>query len=91
MIYLFEYDMPFSLFRNITPLITELKTFPGWAQCFDKTWLIATHDRIEVVEQKLQPHIQLGDKILLLPVGDYTGRLPQEIWDWIDNCRNAGF
>lgn len=92
MIYLFEYDVPFWLLRDTTALERELKSFPGWAQCFQKTWLIATHDTIDVVRQKLERHLQQPqDKLLLLPIGQYSGRLPQEIWDWISNCRRMGY
>jgi hypothetical protein len=95
MIYLFEYDVPFWLLRDTTALESEVKSFPGWAQCFQKTWLIATHDTIDVVEQKLQRHLQQPqDKLLLIPIEQYSqykGRLPQEIWDWINSSRNQGF
>jgi hypothetical protein len=94
MIYLFEYSAPglLGLQRDVTPLINELRSFPGWAQCFDRTWLIATPDAIEVVERRLQPYLpQTNDKFLLLPIERYTGRLPQEIWDWINNSRNMEF
>jgi hypothetical protein len=90
-IYLFQYDMP-GLWRDTAPLIRELRSFPGWAQCFNTTWLIATHENIETVEQRLNRHIQQPeDKELLLPIGQYRGRLPQEIWDWINAVRNAGY
>lgn len=92
MIYLFEYDTQPILFRDTMPLVNELKSFPGWAQCFEKTWLIATNDPIQIVIPRLEKHLlQPHDRLFLLPIGMYTGRLPQEIWDWIINCRNMGF
>jgi hypothetical protein len=92
MIYLFEYDVSFWPLRDISALERELKAFPGWAQCFQKTWLIATHDTIDIVQQKLECHLQQRqDKLLVLSLGQYSGRLPREIWDWISYCRRMGY
>lgn len=98
MIYLFQYSTPSAipiLQRDATPLINELRSFPGWAQCFDRTWLIATFDDIETVAQRLERHLQDSDSSLLLVIGQphigYIGRMAPEIWDWIDNSRNMGY
>lgn len=91
MIYLLRYE-PSVFLRNTEPLINRIKAFPGWAQCFDKTWLIATHDDIATVNEALSHHLtDNSDTWLLIPIGDYDGKLPQEIWDWINNSRNSGF
>lgn len=93
MIYLFEYQLS-GIFRNAVPLVNELKAFPGWAQCFDRTWLIATHDDIRTVEQRLLGHLMPTDRTFLVPIHnsvDFAGRLPQEIWNWINDSRSAGF
>ena len=92
MIYLFIYQSNLGLFRSSDPLIREIKAFPGWAQCLDGTWLIATHDDLVTVNQILRQHLNDDDLSLLVPIEiEYQGWLPNEIWDWITNSRDSGF
>lgn len=99
MICLFEYTAPSAIpifQRDVTPLIDELKSFPAWIQIFDRTWLIATpENNIQTVAQRIERHLRDNDSRLLLVIGqaniEYTGRLPSDIWDWVNKCRQAGY
>jgi hypothetical protein len=58
-----------------------------WWHFFDKTHLIATEHDAKALRQRLVPHIEPTDSILIVPVNaQYVdGWLPQAAWDWIVN------
>jgi len=85
MIYVVNYDLPRGLFgRSPQPLYDELFSSRGWWHYLDKTWLVSTLETMEELYQRLLPHLNETDKILITELTkDYYGQLPQEAWDWI--------
>ena len=86
MIYLFSYELGAGLFRNMDNLIAELRGFPAWCQCLDRTWLIATHDDINIVSDRIGRHFRDTDYWLIVRITrEYQGWLPNEIWEWLQD------
>lgn len=93
MIYVVSYDLPRGPFGpSIQPFTQELERIPPaytWWHFLERTWLIATPERIQDIDMRLRQHIQVNDRLLIfaLPQGfpniNYAGWLPREAWDWI--------
>ncbi len=89
MICLFTYEFRPSLLRNSSALEKEISSFPGWYHCTDKTWLIASYEDINTVNQKLAKHLTNIDYWLVVRISpEYQGWLPKEAWDWLQNTIN---
>lgn len=66
-------------------LINEIKRSPGYLACLKSTWLISTTETAEQVFQRLSPHLDKNDTILVIEVvKNYQGWLSKEKWDWIN-------
>ena len=84
MVYLVSYDLRPGLFRNMEPFYEELKRSPDWWHYLDRTWLIATHEPIGEVWDRLRQHLGRDDSILIIKVTpEYQGWLPADAWEWI--------
>lgn len=85
MICLLTYEFHPGLLRNSIALETEINTFPGWFQCTEKTWLIASNDNnIQDVTERLARHFGDTDYWLVARITpEYQGRLPNEAWEWL--------
>jgi len=86
MIYVISYDLPRGLFgRSPQSLYNELAASRGWCHYLEKTWLISTVESIENLYQRLSPHLDDRDKILITELTrTYYGALPDEAWEWIE-------
>jgi hypothetical protein len=58
-----------------------------WWHFFDKTHIVATQHDARALRERLVPHIEVTDSILIVPVNpqNVDGWLPQAAWDWIVN------
>lgn len=94
MIYVVSYDLTTSLFRPVTAFVEELqRTDQGrtWWHFLTNTWLIQTPETAQELFGRLQPHLKDSDRLLIMRVEpDYSGFLPQEAWQWIQERANSG-
>ncbi|MBR2535480.1 MAG: hypothetical protein IKE66_05345 [Hyphomicrobium sp.] len=88
MIYAINYDLkkPGQDYADLYKAIEECGVC--W-HYLGSTWLVDTLLDAEGVWQRLQPHVDKTDRVLVIGVTrDYQGWLSQEAWDWI-NSRSA--
>jgi len=65
-------------------LFDELKRSPNWWHYLDSTWLIYTTESVQKVFDRLAPHVDKNDRILIIrAMNDYQGWLSEEAWQWI--------
>ena len=88
MIYVVSYTLRPSLLRNTSALSNELQK-PGtrWAHHLNNTWLVATDETANELYERIRRFFLQTDSILITPFnpnGTYSGWLPQEAWDWIE-------
>ena len=88
MIYVVSYDLAPNLFRNVTPFLQELESTEHgrtWWHFLINTWLISTPETAQQLFARFQPHLLQGsDRLLIIEVGTtYSGFLPSEAWQWI--------
>ncbi len=70
--------------KNYTGLFEQLKALPGWLHYLDSTWLIATEEGANQLYNRLSPHLDQEDSILIIQAGtDMQGWLPKDAWKWI--------
>jgi len=51
----------------------------------ESTWLIVTSETPDEIWQRLAPHIDKNDYLLIIEVrNNAQGWLPRDAWDWID-------
>jgi hypothetical protein len=49
------------------------------------TWLVDTHLNADQIWERLRPHLDQTDSVLVIRVAnDNQGWLPKEAWDWIN-------
>ena len=61
-----------------------LKNANSWWHYLDSTWLLKTKLSPEQWIDKLRPHFDQNDYLLVIEVKDnYQGWLPKKAWDWI--------
>lgn len=56
--------------QNYDALIEQLKSFSSWWHHLDSTWLIKTAKTAVEVRDELKPHIDQGDELLVVNLGD---------------------
>ena len=82
--YLVSYDLK-KPDRNYQGLFGVLMKFSGWWHFLESTWLIKTEEDANSIFEKLKPHIDQDDSLLIIMVhNDYQGQLPKKAWDWIN-------
>jgi len=65
-------------------LSEQLKASPGWWHYLDSTWLVATQENANQLYNRLAPHIDQEDSILIIQAGtEMQGWLPEDAWKWI--------
>ncbi len=88
MIYAINYDLK-KPGQDYTPLHEAIKSCGVWWHYLGSTWLVDTNLKTDGIWNKLAPHVDKNDHILIIGVtNDSSGRLPQKAWDWI-NQRSA--
>jgi hypothetical protein len=83
-LYCVSYDLN-KAGQNYAALHKELENSTNWWHHLDSTWLIYTTEDASRLADRLRKHIDKNDSLLVIRVRrDYTGWLPQEAWDWIE-------
>ena len=84
MIYAVNYDLRAPC-RNYTGLYEAIRSCGAWWHYLGSTWLIDTPLGIDGVWERLAPHIDADDSVLVISIGDRRqGWLPQKAWAWIN-------
>ena len=82
-VYVVSYDLR-KPGRDYKGLSEELQSSPSWWHYLDSTWLIATSESAGKLYNRLVPHLDEGDSILVIQAGsDRQGWLPKDAWTWI--------
>jgi len=84
-IYLVSYDLKKPA-TDYPGLYEILKNYPGWWHHLESTWLVATEDDAQKIWEKIEPHIDKNDSVLIIKINssDRQGWLPKEAWKWIN-------
>jgi hypothetical protein len=70
--------------RDYKGLYDALKEFGGWWHYLESTWIVVTDSSPAQIWEKLKPHIDENDSLLIIEVKDnVSGWLSQKAWDWI--------
>ena len=84
MIYAVNYDLK-QPGRNYDGLHGAIKELGAWWHYLGSTWLIDTALSAEQIWQRLSPHIDKDDFVLVIRVvNDKSGWLPPKAWEWIN-------
>lgn len=85
MIYAISYDLN-QPGQNYDELHEAIKSCGPWWHYLDSTWLVDTNLTAQAVWNKLSPHTDKNDNILIIGVSrDYAGWLPPKAWEWINS------
>ena len=85
MIYAINYDLN-QPGQNYDELHEAIKGCGDWWHYLDSTWLVDTNLTAQEVWNKLSPHTDKNDSILIIGINrDNAGWLPQKAWDWINS------
>lgn len=72
--------------RDYTGLYQALKRASTWWHYLDSCWLLKTSLSPEQWFERIKPHIDDKDFVLIIGVQkDYSGWLPEKAWDWIND------
>ena len=76
--------------KDYTGLHAELKNTYEWNHLLDSTWLLYTSETADQIWQRLSPHIDKDDLILIAQiVNNKQGWLNEATWKWL-NARLQG-
>ena len=82
-VYVVSYDLR-KPGKDYKGLSEELQRSPRWWHYLESTWLIATSENAGELYNRLVPHLDQGDNILVIQAGsDRQGWLPRDAWNWI--------
>ena len=85
MVYVVSYDLR-KPGKNYIGLMEQLQASQRWWHYLTSTWLISTNENASQLYNRLAPHLDQGDGILIIEAGNHAqGWLPKEAWDWIHN------
>ena len=83
MVYVVSYDLR-KPGKNYIGLTEQLQASPRWWHYLTSTWLIATSESATQLYNRLVPHLDKGDSILIIEAGNrIQGWLPKDAWEWI--------
>jgi hypothetical protein len=83
-VYCVSYDLKSDDNADYTGLYEVLKSSKHWWHYLESTWLVVVDATAEQLWTRLTPHIQDGDRVLVIGVtSDSQGALPPKAWDWI--------
>lgn len=89
MIYAVNYDLK-KPGRDYAALYDAIKSCGSWWHHLGSTWLVDTSLNADGIWQRVSPHIDQNDSMLIIGVTkDKSGWLPKEAWDWINSRRAA--
>jgi len=70
--------------RDYSGLYEAIKANYAWWHYLESTWIIVTQEAPAQIFDKLKPHIDNNDSLLIIEVRDnISGWLPQKAWEWI--------
>ncbi|MCP4360700.1 MAG: hypothetical protein GY796_22050 [Chloroflexi bacterium] len=85
MIYSIHYDLK-RPGQNYNDLYEAIKSCGGWWHYLDSTWLVDTNLNANGIWDKLSPHVDKNDQVLVIGVtNDYQGWLSKDAWEWINS------
>ena len=71
--------------RDYTSLYKALTRSGKWWHYLDSTWIVITNESTQQIWQRLAPHIDKNDYMLIIEiVNNVQGWLPKDAWDWIN-------
>lgn len=71
--------------RDYSKLYEVLKEASNWWHYLESCWLLKTDLSPDDWSQKIKPHIDGNDYVLIIEVtANYQGWLPEKAWKWID-------
>ena len=89
MLYAVNYDLK-APGRDYAGLYEAIKSCGAWWHYLGSTWLIDTALTANGVWERLAPHIDNNDYVLVIAVGhDKQGWLPEKAWTWINTRLTA--
>ncbi len=72
--------------KNYEELYGAIKSYETWWHQLTSSWLIDTQEDAAAIFNKLKPHIDTDDTLLVIRVTkDYNGWLTDKAWEWIRN------
>lgn len=82
--YMVSYDLMMPG-QNYDDLINELKAFPNWCHCLDSTWVIKSSLPASQVRDKLKPHLDSNDKLIVAKLSGEAAwaGFSMEVADWL--------
>jgi hypothetical protein len=84
-IYAINYDLK-RPGQNYPALYEAIKGCGAWWHFLGSTWLVDTSLAAQGIWDRLSPHVDTNDYILVIGVTrDYQGWLPKEAWEWINS------
>lgn len=83
MVYVVSYDLR-KQGKNYIGLTEQLQFSPGWWHYLASTWLISTSESATQLYNRLTPHLDKDDSILIVEAGNHIqGWLPKDAWEWL--------
>jgi hypothetical protein len=83
-VYNVSYDLK-KAGKDYKGLHEELKKTSIWYHLLGSTWLLATSESATQIWERLKPHIDSDDNILIIQiVNNKNGWLPTKAWDWLN-------
>ncbi len=84
-VYSVSYDLMKSG-KDYSGLHGELKQTNEWYHLLGSTWMLYTSESSEQVWERLKPHLDGNDQILIVEVKwNFSGWLTMDAWDWLKN------
>lgn len=89
MVYCISYDLK-RPGQSYPKLYEAIKGLGDWWHYLDSTWLVDAGLTASQIFERLKPHVDANDRILIAAVqADYSGWLEEEAWQWIRTHRLA--
>jgi len=84
-LYIISYDLK-KPNKDYSGLYEDIKKFDTWWHYLESTWIIKTKDTSDQIFDKLKPHIDKNDNLLIIETGkEHQGWLPKKAWEWINH------
>ena len=83
-IYSITYDLK-KPGRDYSGLYKAIKSYGTWWHYLESTWLVATSSTPQQIWERIGPHIDRNDSVLIIEVkNNKEGWLPKKAWDWLN-------
>ena len=81
-VYLVTYDLRIPG-RDYSALYKEIKSLGASARHMESTWFVDSTLSSNAIRDRLTRVMDANDYLFITRIADYSGRLPQEAWDWL--------